>query len=230
MLVLHYAPDNASLIVRLTLEEMGLPYRTALVDRARRAQDSAEYRAVNPTGLIPALQSATATLFETGAILLWLTETQGAMAPAPGHPERADFLKWLFFTANTLHADARMHFYPDQYAGTSDAPTSFRRATEARLLRHLALLDGVAARAPGYLRADVPSVLGYYVMCLCRWITLYPADREGWLQLSDFPALHDLGLGLQARPAALRVAAAEGLGPEIFTRPRYANPPEGAVL
>lgn len=230
MLVLHYAPDNASLIVRLALEEMGLPYRTALVDRARRAQDSAEYRAVNPTGLIPALEGATATLFETGAILMWLTETQGAMAPAPGQPERADFLKWLFFTANTLHADARLHFYPEQYAGGAAALPAFRRATEARLLRHLSLLEGIAARAPGYLRADAPSVLGYYVLCLCRWITLYPADREGWMRLTQFPALHDLGLGLQARPAALRVATAEGLGPEIFTRPRHANPPEGAVL
>ena len=41
MYVLHYAPDNASLIVRLALEEMGLPYRTVLVDRARREQDGA---------------------------------------------------------------------------------------------------------------------------------------------------------------------------------------------
>ena len=32
---LHYAPDNASLVIRLVLEEMGLPYETVLVDRAR---------------------------------------------------------------------------------------------------------------------------------------------------------------------------------------------------
>ena len=83
MYVLHYAPDNASQIIRIVLEEMGLPYRTALVDRATKAQDSAAYRAVNPTGLIPALQTPQGTLFETGAILLWLTEVHGQMAPAP---------------------------------------------------------------------------------------------------------------------------------------------------
>ncbi|MEY8839828.1 glutathione S-transferase, partial [Cribrihabitans sp. XS_ASV171] len=36
---LHYAPDNASLIIRLALEEMRLPYQAVLVDRAARAQD-----------------------------------------------------------------------------------------------------------------------------------------------------------------------------------------------
>ena len=35
MYTLHFAPDNASLIVRLVLDGAGIPYRTALVDRAR---------------------------------------------------------------------------------------------------------------------------------------------------------------------------------------------------
>ena len=83
MYVLHFAPDNASLIVRLALEEMGLSYRTALVDRAVRAQDGGTYRAVNPTGLIPALETPQGVVFETGAILLWLGEVHGRMAPRP---------------------------------------------------------------------------------------------------------------------------------------------------
>ena len=52
-LTLHYAPDNASLIVRLALEEAGLPYRTVLVDRAANAQRSPAYMALNPAGRIP---------------------------------------------------------------------------------------------------------------------------------------------------------------------------------
>lgn len=230
MYVLHYAPDNASQIIRIVLEEMGLPYRTALVDRAARAQDGAAYRALNPTGLIPALQTPQVTLFETGAILLWLTETHGGMAPPPGTPDRADFLKWLFFTANTLHADARLLFYPDIHAGSPQSIPAFRAATEARILRHLDLLNTLAATTPAFLRGDAPSVLGYYICCLIRWITLYPADRCGWLDLTRFPALHTLATALQARPAARRVAKAEGLGPTIFTAPKFADPPEGSAL
>ena len=132
MYVLHYAPDNASLAVRLALEELGLPYRTALVDRARQAQEGAAYRAVTPTGLIPALETPDGVIFETGAILLWLADRHGGLAPAPDAPERGDFLKWFFLTANTLHPDLRALFYPHRYAGADKA--GHRALTEDRIL------------------------------------------------------------------------------------------------
>ncbi len=45
---LHYAPpDNASLIVRLALEELGQPYQTVLVDRSVTAQASTAYLKIN---------------------------------------------------------------------------------------------------------------------------------------------------------------------------------------
>jgi glutathione S-transferase len=228
MYLLHYAPDNASLIIRLALEEIGAPYRTALVDRSTHAQDSAAYRAVTPTGLIPALQTATATLFETGAILLWLSETHGQLAPQPNTPDRADFLKWLFFTANTLHADIRLHFYPDRFAPPTASP-EFRKATEARILSHLGLLETLAARKPAYFTPATPSVLSLYVCTLCRWLALYPADRHGTFTLATFPHLHTLAVALQSRPAARSAALAEGLGDCIFTAPQYAQPPEGSA-
>ena len=99
---LHYAPDNASLVIRLVLEEMALPYETTLVDRARKEQEGAAYRALNPNGLIPVLVTPQGPIFETAAILLWLADTHGRMAPRSDSPERAAFLKWLFFLSNTL--------------------------------------------------------------------------------------------------------------------------------
>jgi glutathione S-transferase len=228
MYLLHYAPDNASLIIRLALEELGLPYRTALVDRSQHAQDSAAYRAVNPTGLIPALQTGTVTLFETGAILLWLSEAHGGLAPQPNTPDRADFLKWLFFVANTLHADIRLHFYPDRFAGAC-APPEFRAATEARIHTHLSLLETLASQSPAYFTLTAPSVLSLYVCTLSRWLALYPADRHGRFSLAAFPNLHAHAVALQSRPAARSAALAEGLGDTIFTNPQYAQPPEGSA-
>ena len=52
-LTLYYAPDNASLCVRLALLEIGLQFDTVLVDRAVQGQKSPDYLAVNPNGLIP---------------------------------------------------------------------------------------------------------------------------------------------------------------------------------
>ena len=118
---LHYAPDNASLIVRLALEETGVPYTTVLVDRRAQAQRAPDYRALNPYGLISVLETPQGPLFETAAILLWLTETHAALAPQPGTDARGAFLKWLFFISNTLHAELRMLFYPQKYVGPDAA-------------------------------------------------------------------------------------------------------------
>jgi len=229
MYVLHYAPDNASLIVRLTLEEMGLPFRTVLVDRARQEQRSPAYLRLNPAGLIPALETPGGPLSETGAILLWLSETHGALAPAPGSAERGAFLKWLFFTANTLHADMRLLFYPARHAGSKAAAPDFAEVTAARVERHLSLLEDLAQTRPGWFSPDAPSILGYYVAAILRWLALYPVERAGDFDLGAYPALHALAAALEIRPAATRAALAEGLGGTIFTKPSYACPPEGSA-
>jgi glutathione S-transferase len=235
--ILHYAPDNASLIVRLALLELGLPFQTRLVDRTVRAQDSASYRALAPTGLIPALDMGDQVMFETGAILLALADRappqhRGKLFPAPDAPQRGDALKWLFFMATTLHADCRLHFYPDQYAGQSTAPPVFCAATRARLLGHMGLIEGVARAQPDLFwhdgAHDCPSLLTLYTLPLTRWLRLYPEGQKPWLNLADFPCLYALAGKLETRGSAQQAAQDEGLGPTPFTAPTLPNPPEGS--
>lgn len=225
MYILHYAPDNASLIIRLTLEEAGLPYRTALVDRATRAQDSAAYRRLNPTGLIPALETPVGPMFETGAILLWLSDTHG-LGPAPDAPSRGDFLKWLFFTSNTAHAELRQLFYADRFAPPG-AEAGHHALLTRRLKTHFALLDQAAAETAALFMA--PSVLTTYAVVLLRWSALYPEGLTAWFRLSDYPTLAKLAAAQDIRPATLRCIAAEGLGPNAFSSPAFATPHEGSA-
>jgi glutathione S-transferase len=227
MYVLHYAPDNASLAVRLALEELEVPYRTALVDRARQAQEGAAYRAVTPTGLIPALETPHGAIFETGAILLWLADRHGGLAPAPDAADRGDFLKWFFLTANTLHPDLRALFYPHRYAGGDKE--GHRALAEGRILRALALLDGALADTPPWCRAGAPGALGCYLAPLVRWLALYPRSNPMKPDLLAYPALRAVLSDLEGRPAARRAAEAEGLGPAPFTAPAYPAPPRGSV-
>ena len=227
--ILHYAPDNASLIVRLVLEELGQPFRTELVDRRARAQDGHAYRKLHPNGLIPALETPDGPIFETGAILLWLSERHDALGPEPGSPARAAFLKWLFFTANTLHADIRLHFYADRHAGAPDCVAPFSAATRVRIARHLGLVEAMAAERPDWFAPDTPSVLTLYIACLLRWLALYPQGGTGWFDLSAYPSLHAIAAGMETRPAATKAALAEGLGETIFTKPSHACPPEGSA-
>ncbi len=226
---LHYAPDNASLVIRLVLEELGQPYETVLVDRRQNAQDSAAYRALNPNGLIPVLETPEGPVFETAAILLWLADTHRQLAPAPSSPERAAFLKWLFFASNTLHADLRILFYAEKYIEPAQVET-LRSGIRPRLWTHLRHLEAVAAQSPDWLSADQPSVLTYYLACMMRWMALYPAHTDrSWYQLPDTPYLQRILTRLDTRPATRAAIAAEGLGPSPFTSPIHATPPEGSA-
>jgi glutathione S-transferase len=226
MYTLHYAPDNASLIIRLVLDGAGIPYRTALVDRRTRQQDSPAYRALNPVGLVPTLETPQGPISETGAILLWLSDTHH-LGPAVDHPDRPTFLKWLFFLSNTAHADLRMIFYPHLYA-PADRIATHHEITSARMLRHFALIDAAAAKCPRLFAAATP--LGVYAITLTRWSALYPADGPRWFDLAAFPALADLARAQEARVETPIVARAEGLGRSPFARPEQPNPPEGSVL
>ncbi len=226
---LHYAPDNASLIIRLVLTEMGLPFETVLVDRTKSAQNSTTYLALNPNGLIPVLETPQGPVFETAAILLWLSERMGQMAPNPKSDERSAFLKWLFFASNTLHADLRILFYAEKYIDPSEANT-LRAGIRPRLRHHLKLLDQVAQDAPDWFHAQTPSVLTYYVACMMRWMALYPqgSDRS-WFTLADTPYLQRILQSLETRDATRVAITAEGLGVTPFTSPAYATPLEGSA-
>lgn len=227
---LHYAPDNASLIVRLTLEHMQLPYETVLVDRASRAHKSAEYLRLNPAGLIPVLETPDGAIFETGAILLWLADRHGQMAPAADDPERAAFLKWLFFTSNTVHTGMRMLFYPDQYIGDNqERQEHLRQHMQERLSHHLDTLENVLHQKPPWFGATRHSILDFYVACLLRWMALYPKGGTDWFVLAKWPHLQSFAARLEPCAGVQRAIDAEGLGPTPFSAPRHANPPEGSA-
>ncbi|SPF81056.1 glutathione S-transferase family protein [Pseudoprimorskyibacter insulae] len=230
--VLHYAPDNASLAVRLTLEELGLPYRTRLVDRAGHAQASDAYRALNPAAKIPTLETPDGPIFETAAILLWLADRHGAMAPAITAPARAGLLKWLFFTSNTVHAGLRMTFYPNRYAGDgAEAQSALRRHVQSTLMSEWALLDAALATRQGpYFGGGAPNILDCYAAPLLRWSALYPAGQTDWFRLADLPALARMAQLFEQRPSAQAAIKAEGLGPHPFTAPEPPTPPEGSAL
>ncbi len=229
--VLHYAPDNASLIVRLILEEMGQPYDTRLVDRRTGAQHGAAYRRLNPAGHIPALETPEGPISETGAIVLWLADRHGNMAPAPTDPARGVFLKWLFFLSNTLQPSLRMTFYPEKYIGGDVAgKASMRQHMQAALAEHLQLLEQAAKGDHAWFGGEAVSVFDYYLACCLRWCALYPEQKTDWFRLADYPRLHRMAVGVEGRPAVKMAQMAEGLGPHPFSAPVLARPPEGSAL
>lgn len=228
---LFYAPDNASLIVRLVLEEMALPYDTCLVDRSVGAQAEPAYLALNPAGHIPTLMTPDGPISETAAILLWLADRHGQMAPSVDAPDRGVFLKWLFFASNTLQAGLRLNFYPEKYVGAEIRHQAALQAQMQTVLpAHLTLLELLVNERHDWFGGLEPSVLDYHIACCLRWSALYPDANPDWFHLSDYPGLNALALRLEHRPAVAAAQLAEGLGPTPFTAPHPCNPPEGSAL
>lgn len=222
---LHYAPDNASLCVRLALQELHLPYQTVLVDRRQQAHKSDRFLALNPNGLIPVLETPQGPVFETAAILLWLAETHGRLMPAIGAPGRMQAIQWMIWLANTLHPTLRMMFYPAQYAD-GDARPTWRMAAQ-RLGAHLDLL--CAAPTVDWLEQDTASIHACYLAPMLRWAALY-GGGEAWFDLKNWPRLHAFAQRFEMRESARISAMAEGLGATPFSAPSPCNPPEGSVL
>ncbi|MBW4710244.1 glutathione S-transferase family protein [Roseobacter sp. YSTF-M11] len=223
---LHYAPDNASLVVRLALEEIGAPYRTLLVDRSARAQRAPGYLALSPNGLIPVLETPQGPIFETAAILLWLADRHGCLAPHPDAPDRAALLKWLFFLSNTLHPALRILFYPSVYIGAQrEDQLQLQSVARHNILGHLGVLDA------HWRQVEPPLLLNIYLGPTLRWLKLYPADTDtAWFDLTALPALHGMAKQLETRESVAKAQLAEGLGAHPFTAPRAPSPPEGSAV
>ena len=226
---LHYAPDNASVIIRVALLEIGVPFETVLVNRSIRQQDSEDYRALNPSGLIPVLETDQGALFETGAILLWLVDRFGKFGPSVDNPQRGEFLKWLFFLSNTVHSEMRQHFYASVYVGENqNAIDALQKQRGLSIPEHLGKLETLINGKP-FLLGDELSVLDIYLSFMMRWMGLYPPGKTNWYEISATPQLANLAQRLETRESYRVVAKAEGLGDTPLSNPNYPNPPEGSA-
>ena len=82
----------------IALEELALPYELHAVDLTAGEQHTEAFRALNPNGRIPVLvdRDADVTVFESGAILLYLAEKTGKLIPQDAHG-RWQAIQWLMF-------------------------------------------------------------------------------------------------------------------------------------
>lgn len=131
-ITVHTWPTPNGHKVHIMLEECGLPYQVVPVDVGAGAQHAPAFQAISPYGEVPAIvdpqgpQGQPVTLFESGAILLYLASKTGRFLPAS---ERARYavLQWLMFQTGgvgptlgqadhfRLHAPERVAYAIDRY-------------------------------------------------------------------------------------------------------------------
>ncbi|XXF78947.1 glutathione S-transferase N-terminal domain-containing protein [Myxococcaceae bacterium GXIMD 01537] len=102
MIDLYTFPTPNGRKVSIALEELGLPYSVKVVDITKGEQFKPEFLAINPNNKIPAIVDHEGpggrplTLFESGAILLYLAEKTGRLMPSDLRG-KAEVTQWVMF-------------------------------------------------------------------------------------------------------------------------------------
>ena len=102
-LVFYTNPMSRGRIARWMLEEVGVPYRTEMLDFGTTMK-SPTYLAINPMGKVPAIKHGDTIVTECAAICAYLADAFPAAKLAPPLDKRGDYYRWLFFTAGPVEA------------------------------------------------------------------------------------------------------------------------------
>lgn len=193
----------------IALEEMGLPYEAHFIDIRKGDQFTPEFLAINPNNKIPAIVDPDGpggkpiTLFESGAILIYLAEKSGKLLPADPRL-RYETLQWLFLQVGGIGPMFGQfgHFY--KFAREQcEHPYPLERYTN----ESKRLLGVLEKRLEGreylvdeqYTIADIATFP--WVGCLER---IYDAREQ--LELEGFPNVLSWHERCAGRPAAKRGA------------------------
>lgn len=206
MHVLYYAPGSASLLVHWLLIELQVPHELRRLDLEARDQKQAGYLALNPAGVVPTLVVDGKPMTEAAAIASWLAERHpgAALAPAPGEPDRAAYLQWMFHLANAVQPALRLWWYPHEAAGEAHGDEA-RDAASARLEAAWERIDAHLATRGPCLLGQRECVADFYLTMLMRWSRHMPRPAHAW------PALGALASRLKARPSFRELHSREGL-------------------
>jgi GST-like protein len=186
--------------VTVMLEECGLDYAVRGVNIRKREQFAPEILALNPYGKVPILvedgQDGTPplVLFESGAILLHLAETQGTLLPHEPRA-RAEVMAWLMVALTSLGPyTGQAHHWTGL---APEKPAAARDYSLGLVERVYRLLDGRLAAAPFLGGADysVADVAAYPWVARAAW-----AERD----LATTPHLARWFERVGARPAVQR--------------------------
>ena len=200
MIDLYYWPTPNGHKITMFLEETGLRYEIIPVNIGKGEQFKPDFLKIAPNNRMPAIidhepadKGGPVSVFESGAILLYLAEKTGKFI-AKDLRGRVDTLQWLFWQMGGLGPMAGQNHHFSQYA-----PEKLPYAID-RYVRETNRLYAVLDKR----LADREFVAGAYSiadMAAYPWVV--PYERQGQ-RLEDFPNLRRWFEAIKARPATVR--------------------------
>ena len=200
MIDLHFWTTPNGYKPLLFLEEAGLPHKLVPVNIGRGEQFDPAFLKIAPNNRIPAIVdhepkdgTGPISLFESGAILLYLAEKTGRFLPAD-LAGRTEALQWLFWQMGGLGPMAGQNHHFSAYA-----PEKIPYAID-RYVNETARLYGVLNQR----LADREFVAGdYSIADMASYPWIVPHARQGQ-DLEDFPHLKRWFDAIAKRPATIR--------------------------
>lgn len=204
MLTLWYAPGSIALAAHIALEEAGAPHAARRVDFAAAEQNGPAYRALNPKGRVPALETPQGVLTETPAILHWIAATHPEAALEPADPfARAEALSFQCYLASTVHVNHAHRRRAARWADDPAAQRAMAAKTPETMRESMALIEDRLFAGPWVMGAQY-TTCDPYLFTLCGWLGAHGLD------LAAFPRLAAHFEAMRARPAVARVLAVHG--------------------
>ncbi len=186
--------------VHIMLEECGLPYRVHAVDIGAGEQFAPDFLAISPNNKIPAIvdpqgpDGAPISMFESGAILMYLAAKTGRFTPASTR-DRYAMLEWLMFQMGSVGPMLGQAHHFRLYAPEKIEYAIDRYTNEARRL--YGVMDKRLANSryfagPEYTIADI---------AIFPWLRSWKNQGIDW---NDYPHLKGWFDEIAARPAVKR--------------------------
>jgi GST-like protein len=204
MIDVHYWPTPNGHKITIFLEETGVAYRIVPVDIGKGEQFKPEFLAISPNNRMPAIVDhapadggAAVSVFESGAILVYLAEKTGRHLPAEARG-KAHVLEWLFWQVGGLGPMAGQNHHFSGYAQEKIPYAIDRYLKETNRL--YGVLDRQLAKAP-FVAGD------YSIADMACYPWIVPYEKQGQ-RLEDFPHLKRWFEQMRARPAVVRAYAA----------------------
>ena len=204
MITLYYWPTPNGHKITIFLEEAGVPYRISPVNIGEGEQFRPEFLAISPNNRMPAIVDDAPedggeplSVFESGAILVYLAEKTGKFLPEDTRG-RGRVLEWLFWQVGGLGPMAGQNHHFGRYAPQKIPYAIDRYVKETNRL--YGVLDRQLAREP-FLAGE------YSIADMAAYPWIAPHEEQGQ-NLKDFPNVERWFEAIAARPAVPRAYAA----------------------
>lgn len=201
MIDLYYWTTPNGHKITLFLEETGLPYRTHPINIGKDEQFQPHFLKIAPNNRIPAIVDnepadggEPLSLFESGAILLYLAEKTGRFIPQDLRG-RQEALQWLFWQMGGLGPMAGQNHHFNRFA-PEKVPYAIQRYVKETARLYGVLDRRLADRA--FVAGDDYSIAD---MAIYPWIVPHAYQEQ---DLDDFPHVKRWFQAIQARPATVR--------------------------